>query len=325
MSLPSGAFSHFSLGRRRAEIVLHGRGANFYGARHPLGMQERNKETVFHIIVLSSPSSRLFVPTPSPFFFIPELLCVYLCATVQDSEWWRKGNTDEGKNGIFRSHECKFVLKQEKRSSGEERQMRNAGLMAGRLFLRACLPTCCPAKVHIRGELRMRSKANKFIGGLHNSAAIPGVIVFPLRLSCTNESLMRSCLVIMDGIDRLPLRRETGSCEQSSGRIHMYAPWTESVMDIVGWEKASGRDLCGHPCGLHAVSHVCKDLSRCLAVLNFHERPSCHSWVAPRCPRAPAMIELHSVEQWDPLGRHPRLPGPQTGLPLRTCSASIQG
>lgn len=153
------------------------------------------------VIVLSEICYCLF---QAPSLFIPEFLCVYLCATVQDSEWWRKGNTDEGKNGIFRSHECKFVLKREKRSSGERRQMCNAGLMAGRLFLRACLSTCWPAKVHIRRELRMRSKANKFIGGLHNSAAIPGVIVFPLRLGCTNESLMRSCLVIMDGIDRLP-------------------------------------------------------------------------------------------------------------------------
>lgn len=206
MSLPSGALSHFSLGKRRAEIVLRGRGANFYGARHSLGMQGRDREPVFHIIVLSSSSSwrSAFVCPNSLPFFIPELLCVYLCAPVQDSEWWRKGNTEEGKNGIFRSHECKFVLKREKRSSGERRQMRDAGLMAGRLFFRACLSTCWPAKVHIRGELRMRSKANKFIGGLHNSAAIPGVIVFPLRLSCTNESLMRSCLVIMDGIDRLP-------------------------------------------------------------------------------------------------------------------------
>lgn len=267
----------------------------------------------------------LFVPTPVP-FFIPELLCVYLCVTVQDSEWWRKGNTDEGKNGIFRSHECKFVLKRKKRSSGERRQMRNAGLMAGRLFLRACLPTCRPAKVHIRRELRMRSKANKFIGGLHNSAAIPGVIVFPLRLSCTNESLMRSCLVIMDGIDWLPscLAAGAGSIRVCS-RIHMYVLWTGSIMDIVGWAKGSGRDLCGHPCGLHAVSHVRKDLSRCLAVLNFHERPSCHSWVAPRCPQAPAMIELHSVDRWDLLGRRPHPPGPQTGQPLHTCSATILG
>lgn len=83
--------------------------------------------------------------------------------------------------------------------------------------------------------------------------------------------------------------------------------------------------MCGHPCGLHAVSHVRKDLSRCLAVPNFHERPSCHSWVAPRCPQAPAMIELHSVHQWDPVGRRPRPPGPQTGPPLHTCSASIRG
>lgn len=103
----------------------------------------------------------------------------------------------------------------------------------------------------------------------------------------------------------------------------MYGLRTGSVMDIVGCAKASGRDLCGHPCGLHAVSHVRKDLSRCLAVLNFHERPSCHSWVAPGCPQAPGMIELHSVHQWDSLGCRPRPPGPQTCLPLHTCSASI--
>lgn len=222
MSVPSGALSHFSLGRRRAEIVLHGRGADFYGARHPFGMQERDKETVFHIILLSSLSSRRYAivcSNPLPFLSLSSS-CVYLCATVQDSEWWRKGNTDEGKNGIFRSHECKFVLKREKRSSRERWQMRNAGLTAGRLFLRACLPTCWPAKVHIRGELRMRSKANKFIGGLHNSAAIPGVIVFPLRLCCTNESLMRSCLVIMDGIDRLPLLQELGAVEWENTHVH---------------------------------------------------------------------------------------------------------
>lgn len=49
----------------------------------------------------------------------------------------------------------------------------------------------------------MRSKANNFIGALHNSAAIPGVIVFPLRLSCRDESLMHSCLGIMDGTGQL--------------------------------------------------------------------------------------------------------------------------
>lgn len=50
---------------------------------------------------------------------------------------------------------------------------------------------------------KMRSKANKFIGSLHNSAAIPGVIVFPLRVSCRDESLMHSCQSIMDGTGRL--------------------------------------------------------------------------------------------------------------------------
>lgn len=59
---------------------------------------------------------------------------------------------------------------------------------------------CSPVHVHMGGrKLRMRSKANNFIGGLHNSADIPGVIVLPLRLSCRDESLMHSCLRIMDG------------------------------------------------------------------------------------------------------------------------------
>ncbi|CAB1420188.1 unnamed protein product [Pleuronectes platessa] len=46
-------------------------------------------------------------------------------------------------------------------------------------------------------------KGKQLYGGLHNSAAIPGVIVFPLRLSCRDESLMHSCLGIMDGTGQL--------------------------------------------------------------------------------------------------------------------------
>lgn len=66
------------------------------------------------------------------------------------------------------------------------------------------VPMCSPVHVHLGGrKLRMRSKANNFIGGLHNSAAIPGVIVFPLRLSCRDESLMHSCLGIMDSTGQL--------------------------------------------------------------------------------------------------------------------------
>lgn len=99
-----------------------------------------------HCSIITVLSEICFCLSQPPSLFIPELLSVYLCATAQDSEWWRKGNREEGKNGIFRSHECKFVLKREKRSSGERRQMRDAGLMAGRLFLRACLSTCWPAK-----------------------------------------------------------------------------------------------------------------------------------------------------------------------------------
>lgn len=108
----------------------------------------------------------------------------------------------------------------------------------------------CPC-VHLptftwEGEkLRMRSKANNFIGGLHNSAAIPGVIVFPLRLSCRDESLMHSCLGIMDGTSQLlPClaagagswgemnRGEGGDCMED-----MYGVWNEQSN---GWaeEKA---------------------------------------------------------------------------------------
>lgn len=62
------------------------------------------------------------------------------------------------------------------------------------------LSTYSPVHIHLGvSMLRTRSKANNFIGGLHNSAPIPGVIVFPLRLSCRDESLMRSFLGIMDG------------------------------------------------------------------------------------------------------------------------------
>lgn len=125
----------------------------------------------------------------------------------------------------------------------------------------------------------MRSKANKFIGGLHNSAAIPGVIVFPLSLSCGDESLMRSCLVIMDGMDRLPpcpaagagsrWRNERG---RARGRVYMYGVWTGSVKDSVrdGQRREQAAGICVAAC-VHAVCHVCKDLSQCLAVLNFHE------------------------------------------------------
>lgn len=228
MSLPSGASSHFSLGKRRSEIVPRGGGgggANFYSARHSLGMQGSDREAVLHIIVLSSPSSRRYAfvcPNPLPFFFFVLSPSSSVCIFVRPRRTLSgggRGIEEEGKNGIFRSHECKFVLKREKRSSGERRQMRDAALMAGRLFLRACLSTCRPAKVHIRRGLRMRSKANKFIGGLHNSAAIPGVIVFPLRLSCTNESLMHSCLIIMDGIDRPAPRPAAGA---GSSRVGEY-------------------------------------------------------------------------------------------------------
>lgn len=79
----------------------------------------------------------------------------------------------------------------------------------------------------------MRSKANNFIGGLHNSAAIPGVIVFPLRLSCRDESLMHSCLGIMDGTGQLlpsPAAGAGSSGEMNGGergyRVYGGHVWT---------------------------------------------------------------------------------------------------
>lgn len=92
----------------------------------------------------------------------------------------------------------------------------------------------------------MRSKANNFIGGLHNSAAIPGVIVFPLRLSCRDESLMHSCLGIMDGTGQpLPSTRcrrwERRGNEWGREGVKymedMYGPW-----DSREWnEQSEGR------------------------------------------------------------------------------------
>lgn len=73
--------------------------------------------------------------------------------------------------------------------------------------------------VHLWGStLRTRSKANNFIGSLHYSAPIPWVLVFPLRLSYRDESLMRSFLGIMDATGQL----QPGPAERdgSEGRMN---------------------------------------------------------------------------------------------------------
>ena len=88
----------------------------------------------------------------------------------------------------------------------------------------------------------MRSKANNFIGGLHNSAALPGVIVSPLRLSCRDESLMHFCLGIMDGTGRLLTSPAAGAgssgemngAEGEKFMVGMYGLWTESGMNKAG-------------------------------------------------------------------------------------------
>lgn len=92
----------------------------------------------------------------------------------------------------------------------------------------------------------MRSKANNFIGGLHNLAAIPGVIVFPLRLSCTDESLMHSCLGIMDGTGQLlpspAAGARSGGEMNGAERESTHGLWTECKEQSEGWaEKRAWR------------------------------------------------------------------------------------
>lgn len=92
----------------------------------------------------------------------------------------------------------------------------------------------------------MRSKANNFIGSLHNSAAIPGVIVFPLRLSCRDESLMHSCLGIMDGTGRLLPRAAAGagSGGEMNGGVVEESIW-RTCMDCGKTVERAKRGTCG--------------------------------------------------------------------------------
>lgn len=86
--------------------------------------------------------------------------------------------------------------------------------------------------------LRTRSKANNFIGGLHNSAPIAGVIVFPLRLSCRDESLMCSFLRIMDGTGQLQPGSASG--DGSEGGMN----WDT---DCAGTDGKQRRQTCWEP------------------------------------------------------------------------------
>lgn len=82
-----------------------------------------------------------------------------------------------------------------------------------------------PVHIHLGGStLRTRSKANNFIGGLHNSAPIPGVIVFPLRLSCRDEYLMGSFRGIRDGTGQQRPRPAAG--DGSEGRMNVHVQMT---------------------------------------------------------------------------------------------------
>lgn len=175
---------------------------------------------------------------------------------------------------------------------------------------------CSPIHVHLRGrKLRMRSKANNFIGGLHNSEAIPGVIVFPLRLSCRDESLMHFCLKIMDGMGQLLPNPTAGT--ESGGEMNggergertkaMYGLWTESVTSKAKDVQESGQEDLSLLCKICQFSFTWAYLSclyvHCMHVLcgsvrgtlyhndllyvyklNFPGWQSFHSCVDPRCP-----------------------------------------
>lgn len=90
----------FSLAERQTEIVLDGRG-EIYGSRQSLGMQGRDWQGCFHIIVPSS--SSLLLSFVALFFLYTcfFLVCVSLCACVgqihrlsgRHYEWQGRDNT----------------------------------------------------------------------------------------------------------------------------------------------------------------------------------------------------------------------------------------
>lgn len=118
--------------------------------------------------------------------------------------WQRRGKYTK-RDGIWKI-QVQFVFEREATSTRETAEKQeykvDDSTLSEPVSLRPSMYS--PVHVHLGGSmLRTRSKANNFIGGLHNSAPIPGVIVFPLRLSYRDESLMHSCLGIMDGAAQL--------------------------------------------------------------------------------------------------------------------------
>lgn len=73
-----------------------GRG-EIYSARQSLGMQGRDRQDCFHIIVPSSSSQRYaFVCGVFLFLFLCSSVCIFmcLCGTIRETEWQRSGNTE---------------------------------------------------------------------------------------------------------------------------------------------------------------------------------------------------------------------------------------
>lgn len=106
-------------------------------------------------------------------------------------------------DGIWKT-QVQFVVEREAKRTGHTALKQEYKVYGSTSLEPLSLSMYSPVHIHLRGStLRTRSKANNFIGGLHNSAPIPGVIVFPLRLSCRDESLMHSFRGIMDGTGQL--------------------------------------------------------------------------------------------------------------------------
>lgn len=110
--------------QRKAEIVLDSR-VEIYGARQSLGMQGKDRQDCFHIIVPSSSSQRYaFVCGGFLFLSLCSSVCIFvrLCGTKRETEWQRRGNT-ERKWNIENTWVQICVWKREEEQRGERVKM----------------------------------------------------------------------------------------------------------------------------------------------------------------------------------------------------------
>ena len=180
---------------REAEIVFDGRG-EIYSSQTVTWYAGSGQARLFahncSIIILSEICFCFH-------FSLYSSVCIFVCLWREAGTGDYRMKTDNAED--TQVHVC-VCIRRGAVATASKREMQNMTALCVRV--RLCVSMCSPVHVHLGGrKLRMRSKANNFIGGLHNSAAIPGVIVFPLRLSCRDESLMHSCLGIMDGMGKL--------------------------------------------------------------------------------------------------------------------------